>query len=305
MSSQRQIFVKRIPTSKFNGYDLRLYNAVNRGYQLSTTYNSQFIIDYPGLSIRQVFKLGLARESLLVLQDNDLRMRAQIFKNKLSMNSLFLYVRVLIRTCFHHTYFLKVGYISEEDFFLPRYFTNNHLIYHVPRLEKCFDPLELEFPVGFHFWGNGCYLPNRLSLEAINNAGLDYADISFWGKDYEVDSALLKGFIESLESLRTPCNWAFFPIIVGTGIKNKVLEAVLLGMPIIGTKLAFDGIPEFASYKGSFESLNKLCQFLRTMKKEELAGIYNDYLKCRSTCLLRLEEYKGLKYLYNEGYLYF
>lgn len=300
MSLQKQIFVKRLPANKFNGYDLRLYNAVNKGYQLATRYNSQFIIDYPGLSIRQVFKLRLARESLLVLQDNDLRMRSQILKNRLSMHSLFLYVRVLLRTYFHHIYFLKVGYISEEDFFLPRYFTNNQLIYHVPRLEKYFDPLQLEFPVRFHFWGNGGYYPNQLSLEATNNAGLDYSDISFWGKGYEGNSALIKGFIESLESLRTPGNWAFFPIIVGTGIKNKVLEAVLLGMPIIGTKLAFDGIPEFASYKGSFDSINKLYQFLRTMKKEELAGIYNDYLKCRSTCLLRLEEYRGLKYLYNE-----
>lgn len=305
MNPPRRIFVKRLPISKFNGYDLRLNNAVNRGYQLATTYNSEFIIDYPGLSIRQVFKLRLDRESLLVLQDNDLRMRAQILKNKLSISSLFLYVRVLIRTYFHHIYFFKVGYISEADFFLPRYFTNNILITHVPRLEKYFDPLQLEFPVRFHFWGNGGYSPNQLSLEAIDNAGLDYVDISFWGKNYKGDSALLKGFIESLESLRTPGNWAFFPIVVGTGIKNKVLEAVLLGVPIIGTKLAFDGIPEFASYRGSFESINNLCQFLRTLKKEELAGIYNDYLECRSTCLLRLEEYRSLKYLYNEGNLYF
>jgi glycosyltransferase involved in cell wall biosynthesis len=51
------------------------------------------------------------------------------------------------------------------------------------------------------------------------------------------------GHVEDLKPLYSRSCSVIAPLSIGAGIKGKVLEGLLLGMPVIGSEIAFEGIP--------------------------------------------------------------
>lgn len=55
--------------------------------------------------------------------------------------------------------------------------------------------------------------------------------------------ALVHGYVENLDAALVPMRLACFPIVMGGGIKLKVLEAIQRGIPVVTTPLGAVGMP--------------------------------------------------------------
>jgi GT2 family glycosyltransferase/glycosyltransferase involved in cell wall biosynthesis len=82
------------------------------------------------------------------------------------------------------------------------------------------------------------------------------------------------GQVESLESLFEEYRALVAPLRYGAGVKGKVIEAMRLGLPVIGTKIAFEAIPVEDGISALFgETPNELAaQILRLIESDSLAG---------------------------------
>lgn len=60
------------------------------------------------------------------------------------------------------------------------------------------------------------------------------------------DSAHIKriGFVEDPSQIFSNCQLAIAPLTLGAGVKYKVLEAVAAGVPVLGTDVAMEGVPD-------------------------------------------------------------
>ena len=52
------------------------------------------------------------------------------------------------------------------------------------------------------------------------------------------------GFVEDPSEFFSRCAYAIAPLFEGAGVKFKVLEALACGVPVLGTAVACEGIPE-------------------------------------------------------------
>ncbi len=57
------------------------------------------------------------------------------------------------------------------------------------------------------------------------------------------DTVRIEGFVTDLAPLFARVTASLAPLCFGTGIKIKILEALAAGVPVIGTRIALDGIP--------------------------------------------------------------
>jgi GT2 family glycosyltransferase/glycosyltransferase involved in cell wall biosynthesis len=82
------------------------------------------------------------------------------------------------------------------------------------------------------------------------------------------------GQVESLEGLFGEFRALVAPLRYGAGVKGKVIEAMRLGLPVIGTKIAFEAIPVEDGISALFgETPNELAaQILRLSESDSLAG---------------------------------
>lgn len=129
------------------------------------------------------------------------------------------------------------------------------------------------------FVGPASYYPNFLAGEFIAKEiapeFANFDDIKFkiigkgWkelGRFYSQSNVIFEDFVDDL-SLVYQNAWAVLaPLFIGTGIKNKVLEAMSCGLPVIGTREAFSGI----SIEGS--SISKM---LCKRKEDFIINILN------------------------------
>jgi glycosyltransferase involved in cell wall biosynthesis len=60
-------------------------------------------------------------------------------------------------------------------------------------------------------------------------------------------SLRLDGFVEDLDTLLSGAAAVVAPLRFGSGIKQKILDAVARGVPVVGTDVAFEGIPARAA----------------------------------------------------------
>ena len=58
------------------------------------------------------------------------------------------------------------------------------------------------------------------------------------------------------------CNFA--PLFTGAGVKQKVFESIACGTPVIGTEIAFEGLPE--KYSNMMLLANDVESYLKAME---------------------------------------
>lgn len=110
------------------------------------------------------------------------------------------------------------------------------------------------------FSGMMDYEPNILAAKFIINEVMpllsDKYEISFVGKNcpeellkYKSIRIHFTGFVEDMKEELEKYDIYLCPIIAGSGVKNKILQASCVGLPIVSTKLGIEGInKEFKKY---------------------------------------------------------
>ncbi|MFN3551271.1 MAG: glycosyltransferase family 4 protein [Endomicrobiia bacterium] len=61
---------------------------------------------------------------------------------------------------------------------------------------------------------------------------------------YKSENIIVKGYVDDLRVYIAGCDVNICPMISGSGIKNKILEALSMGKPSVITTIASEGIPE-------------------------------------------------------------
>jgi hypothetical protein len=105
----------------------------------------------------------------------------------------------------------------------------------------------------FVFVGGLDYLPNRQALawfrdEVLPRLGGGFrlavigscppgVEAGFAGGGIEI-----LGYVDDLDAELRRCRGVLAPIVTGSGVKTKVLEAMAYGLPVVGTPLAFEGV---------------------------------------------------------------
>lgn len=112
---------------------------------------------------------------------------------------------------------------------------------------------------GVVFWGNLGFHPNaeamrffyeNVYLPHLAPLGIEFAVIGSNAPDWlqakaEHDPSLrLLGFVPDLTEVVNDYPIMVAPLISGSGLKNKVLEAFALGLPVVATPMAVEAIPE-------------------------------------------------------------
>jgi len=281
----KDIFVKSLPRSKSNGFDLRLFYLREIGYNLSDVYSGQKIVEWPGIRLRDIWSNKLERSSLYVSQDNSVNYYLKLCLHSMQFFNVIQLIRVFIRQIIIHMYFYRVGYLKKNEFFMASVFSNNVLIPHCVVLFDVNREWKVNFfkvPSRFDFWGSGNYIPNRLALTRIEQLALQFPQFSFnvWGLQYQ-KSLFAKGWIQDVLLLKEYDSWAIFPLEVGSGIKNKVIESILIGIPSIGLTEAYSGIVGFEKYLGIFTSFNKLRDFLEMGNIDNWRILNDSFNSCR------------------------
>lgn len=153
----------------------------------------------------------------------------------------------------------KVHFVSSVD---SEYFINIHnkTQSKVTTIENgispsTFYPLDLKKKKEIIFFGNLSYSPNTAAVNFI--AGKLAKELRKSLPNYKIviigrldeksrftinNNVEFKGFVNNLNYIINQSRVAIFPIFFGTGIKNKVLESLATGIPIVATDVALEGI---------------------------------------------------------------
>ncbi len=72
------------------------------------------------------------------------------------------------------------------------------------------------------------------------------------------------GFIDNPYPLIASCRAMLAPLFTGAGVKQKVFESIACGTPVIGTEIAFEGLPE--KYSNMMLIANDVNSYLKAME---------------------------------------
>ena len=119
---------------------------------------------------------------------------------------------------------IEKSYMNKKSFKTPRklgFIGSNH-IFNAKSVEKLLSSrrfIDLKKDFKFIFAGNIC------NNKIVNNSG-----------------AVLIGLVDKIVDFYSSIDLVLNPVIFGTGLKIKTVEALSYGLPVVGTKVAFDGI---------------------------------------------------------------
>ena len=175
------------------------------------------------------------------LCDSAFHMVSQYLNFKIKLITLFLTYKE--RKALQLT---TAAYLGQDEIdHLPKRYQAQAMIipFHIKLNENLFDK------DGFvTFAGDFSFAPNRQALNKIIELAQDI-DIQFklFGSNFPTDVELpsnvsFLGYAESIIDLYKGARALIYPVQYGTGVKNKVIEAMSYGIPIIGYKEAFTNI---------------------------------------------------------------
>ena len=75
---------------------------------------------------------------------------------------------------------------------------------------------------------------------------------------------IFTGFVDNPYPLIASCRAMLAPLFTGAGVKQKVFESLACGTPVIGTEIAFEGLPE--KYSNMMLLANDVDSYLRAME---------------------------------------
>jgi hypothetical protein len=100
---------------------------------------------------------------------------------------------------------------------------------------------------------------------------------------YESSDVILKGYIEDLDGFVAQRRLTIAPLRFGAGLKGKVASSIGIGVPCLGTPIAFEGMAEEGLNNIKFKATNPL-QFARMAK-----SLYTDKKKWEAASFAGVE----------------
>lgn len=254
----------------WNGHDLRLIKLMEFSNDIKVTndpsevskYNGCVVIDIPGLGIRGHLKICLRTKKLIrnvFLQDSPVRYSFSKLKHILKFRRFELitikyilnFFRLIIREFYFYFICSKIGFVSDVDALIK---------------SKCivskngvndYSPLLVGESERLVFWGNLNYEPNLESIisyvERNHSFFLNHKLHLFGRLSIETKARLLNlnkkdelviihGEYNELEDVIFENDIFFNCVDFGSGIKNKTIESIRLGVRQLATNHATAGI---------------------------------------------------------------
>lgn len=250
----------------YNVYQARLI-----GMPLADSLNIPFVFEHHDLEDSLSTFLGLPKE----LADDNKRFQKDIFEFA-SLN------RVMSETDYHKV----LPSLSLE--------ARNRTI-HIPVGVKAENkPLRLKIPRDVLFLGNCAYPPNekalRMIISEIAPRNLDrtfhlvgrMTDV-ICAESETTENVHAYGQVDILGPIAAKCFAGIVPIVAGSGMKVKVMTYMSLGLPVVGSELAFEGYSQadYLRTANDYEDYSTIFnEFTQTHLFSRLsAHAYNDFMK--------------------------
>lgn len=189
-------------------------------------------------------------------------------------------------------YVTKVAYVSEKDSEIAKkIFPKEKVITARIGVEEYAESYDVNFGdvINIGFSGIMTYEPNHDAVEYILNKivpllekkGVNYR-IHIIGKNPDEkwkhylnnEKIVITGFIDNIEAYIASMDIYISPLLSGSGMKNKILQALSIGVPIIASQVSVDGIE---GLKSGYNYL--LCDDIPENWCNQIIGLYNDTKK--------------------------
>lgn len=257
-------FTKEEFNSRYYGMD-----AVREIKRISKEYDCIHFVSSGSCSLWSLLDSSVLKKSIFSLIDNKLVYQERKgktgiinnYKSKIQMFRISRFYTKLVEAK------RPIVFVSSFD---SEHFSNIYC-------KKCdFDVLTIENGVSINgelpinknkngklvFHGDFDYEPNILAANYIISFSKMYQELEFvlFGKSserYNIKNVLGKGFIDNISSELRQGDIYFAPLTLGSGMKNKILEAMSFGMIIITTEIGNDGIGIENGINGYIVDLNK------------------------------------------------
>jgi len=289
--------------NRHNGHEYRIISMQKNSPQINLLHiseikkskiNNNVIIDIPGISLRSLinlrFKFSIKK---VFLQDSQtLYFKSKVLfliksRNLFSTNFLYSFLKMIIfflkelSICF---LFNKIGFVSNSDASIFKILFNKKILvisngidFQSEKSKKINNNSKV---MKFIFWGNMSYEPNNDSFIFLLE--------NYWSKlseDFNIElhihghsslelsnhilnhsNIFLKGKFDNLNDIF--CKDSIFLNFVefGSGIKNKTLEALSNGIPMITAKHSIIGTGIENSYKFSYSNYSELKESIDNIK---------------------------------------
>ena len=258
-----------------NGHDLRIIKLlesnkiklINAGDEVDEINT---VVDIPGLGLRDYFKLCFSSKKIfrnIFLQDSFFKFQyTKLFFliksnqiTKISFLEIFNLLRAFFREIFFYMICRNIGFVSNDDTYN---FKNVVVIPNGTSIKNINLDFSFDNTKRFVFWGSLDYPPNFDSIFYFiknhwENISISFPDYKFeiYGKispikkniliellsELNIDNVIIVGPFNSLvevvkDSIFLNC------VQYGSGIKNKTLESISLGVPQICTNNSISGL---------------------------------------------------------------
>lgn len=289
-----------------NGHDLRILKLLKSGdCRLINPKESlceySTVIDIPGLGIRNYIRICISGKKLfrnIFIQDSFYSYQLSKLKffistrkwRKILFKDFFDLIRAGVREFFFYAVSRNLGFVSFDDALALK---NVVIVSNGTNKIDVKPQFSLKDNKEFIFWGNMNYPPNLESViylleqhwkgisKSVKNSSLElYGVISDSSKDtlseiineMNFNNVFIRGPFHDLSDI-TGGKIFLNCIQFGSGVKNKTLEALALGIPQICTKHALSGISLQKNIQSYDDFISKPQDVLDNLFRNEIAKL--------------------------------
>jgi hypothetical protein len=140
---------------------------------------------------------------------------------------------------------------TERDLFREKLAKEHHHTIHAlpPPAASCRNPTHVSSPYRFVFIGSDLLAQNRLSIDVLVELWRKLkptTELHFYGRQHRpsqpVRNVYWHGFVEHASEAYETGSILLLPVVLAGGIKTKVIEAWSFSCPVLGNRLAFEGL---------------------------------------------------------------
>ncbi len=272
-----------ISCREFEGFDASKYDFIVYGSMIEACINSKIC--------------GERAVRIIFAADSPILMYSQKMVNEKKWINI-LYYQIQMKVCKTYEHLIsqqvdKIVYVSEIDTNVVREYLEGVDI-RTARIGVDEFPKQFLHRKGgkieLGFSGLMTYRPNHLAVDFIinrvlpilDNRNIDY-HMHIIGKDPDRkwitiaeknERVTVTGFIDDIDTYIAGMDIYISPLFVGSGMKNKILQALSIGVPIIASKTSVDGISGMRSGENFW-----LCDENPEKWADMIVELYNNYEK--------------------------
>jgi glycosyltransferase involved in cell wall biosynthesis len=187
---------------------------------------------------------NIIHSKIFYLCDSGFHMMKNVSILKIKYKLIFFFLTLIEKNIIKHE---KCAYLGNDEVnSLPKKHRKNAVIfpfYIEPNSVNAYHENGYIFYVGdYDFWSNKEAL-QKILLMAKNIS----CTIKIFGSNIPAlknvpENVELVGYAKSLDEIYTGAKALIYPVSYGTGIKNKIIEAMSYGIPVVGLKNAFTNL---------------------------------------------------------------